>query len=169
MKHVILIATILFSTTISTFSQTSESYFKKGETKKNEGNYKAAIEEYTNAVKADPQNFNAILQRAYCFNMLSDYESAIKDYTKVIEIKRDQKYAYLSRGSTKNKLKRYKEAITDFDKVLELDPNNQEAYINRGFAKKGLGDADGACEDWKKSKKLGNKEAKIILKNNHCR
>ena len=50
-----------------------------------------------------------------------------------------------------------------------LDPNNQEAYNNRGWSKKFLGDTKGACADWKKSKKLGNKEAKIIYKNNHCK
>lgn len=32
-----------------------------------------------------------------------------------------------------------------------------------------LGDVKGACEDWNKSKKLGNEEAKIILKNNYCK
>jgi hypothetical protein len=32
-----------------------------------------------------------------------------------------------------------------------------------------MGDTEGACEDWNKSKQLGNAEAKIILKNNHCK
>lgn len=40
---------------------------------------------------------------------------------------------------------------------------------NRGWAKKFLGDKDGACKDWQTSKKMGNEEAKIILKNNQCR
>lgn len=168
MKKIILL-TILLLVGANGFSQTSESYFNKGELKKNNDNYKGAIEDYSNAIKVDSQNINAILQRAFCFNMLSEYESAIKDYTHVIGIQKTNKYAYLSRGSTKNKLKKYKEAIVDFDKVLEINPADQEAYNNRGFAKKGLGDTEGACEDWKKSKKLGNKEAKIILQNNHCR
>jgi hypothetical protein len=53
--------------------------------------------------------------------------------------------------------------------VLNIDPNNQEAYNNRGWAKNGLGLYKEACLDWKTSKKLGNEEAKIILKNNNCK
>jgi tetratricopeptide (TPR) repeat protein len=78
-------------------------------------------------------------------------------------------WAYISRGSALNKLKRFQEAMSDFNKALELDPENQEAYNNRGWAKKGLGDDKAACEDWKKSKKMGNEEAKIILGNSGCR
>ena len=59
-------------------------------------------------------------------------------------------------------------AIKDFNMAIEIDPKNSEAYNNRGWSKKGLGDKDGACQDWKTSKKMGNEEAKIILKNNQC-
>ncbi|MCC6690317.1 MAG: tetratricopeptide repeat protein, partial [Bacteroidia bacterium] len=81
----------------------------------------------------------------------------------------DHEYAYVSRGSAKNKLKNFKEALLDFDRALQLKPDDCEAYNNRGWAKKGLGDEDGACKDWHYSKKKGNDEAKIIIKNNHCR
>jgi Flp pilus assembly protein TadD len=66
------------------------------------------------------------------------------------------------------KLKKYGEAKADFDDVIAADPENSEAYNNRGWCKKRLGNKEGACEDWKTSKKLGNSEAKIILKNNGC-
>ena len=165
------------------FSQDAESLFKTAEQKKKIGDtrlsnndekgaadaYKEAIAAYTKTIGVDPKYKNAFLQRAWCYNYLKDYESVIKDYTKVIEIQHDSKYAYLSRGSAKNKLKKYKEAIEDFDKVIELDPKNHEAYCNRGEAKKGLGDNEGACADWKKAKKMGNGDAKILLENNHCR
>ncbi len=68
-----------------------------------------------------------------------------------------------------NKQKKYKEAMADYDRVLSLDPKNTEAYNNRGWCKKWLTDTDGACADWNTSKRLGSEEAKIILKNNHCK
>ena len=98
-----------------------------------------------------------------------EYKGAIEDYSRVIELDPKHKWAYLSRGAAKNKLNEFKEAMIDFTKVLELDPKDQEAYNNRGFSKKGLDDQAGACADWNKSKKMGNEEAKIILKNNHCK
>jgi len=161
------IGAILLS--INVFGQSSEDFFRKGEIKKNAGDYRAAIYEYSAAINADAKNINAILQRAFCFNIFSEYDAAIKDYTTIIAIDKTQKFAYLSRGSAKNKLKQYAEAMVDFNKVLEIDPSNQEAYNNRGFSKKGLGDKDAACKDWQKSKKMGNKEAKIIIENNHCK
>ena len=66
-------------------------------------------------------------------------------------------------------MERYEEAMKDFNEALEIDPKDQEAFNNRGFSKKGLGDKDGACKDWKSSRKLGNEEAKLILKNNYCK
>ena len=59
--------------------------------------------------------------------------------------------------------------MTDFNEALRIEPKNQEAFNNRGWAKSGLGRAAVACEDWNMSKKLGNEEAKIILKNNQCK
>jgi len=75
----------------------------------------------------------------------------------------------MSRGSAYNKIKEYQKALADFNRAISIDPENQEAYNNRGWSKKYLGDFKGACADWKKSKKLGNAEAKIIYKNNHCK
>ena len=54
-------------------------------------------------------------------------------------------------------------------KPSKLTQKEPEAYNNRGFTKKLSGDLQGACADWNISKKLGNDEAKVILKNNHCK
>jgi tetratricopeptide (TPR) repeat protein len=75
----------------------------------------------------------------------------------------------VSRGSAYNKLDQHGAAIADLDIAIELDPANSEAFNNRGWSKKALDDPDGACADWMESKRLGNPEARIILKNNHCK
>lgn len=164
----ILLTTILIIVSLISFSQTSNELFKKAQAKFNQGDYKEAIELYTKAYEADPENLNAILQRGFAYGLIEDYTSAISDYNKFIEKNDNQVWAYISRGSAYNKTKQYDKAIKDFNKVIQLDPKNTEAYNNRGWAKKFKGDKKGACADWKKSKKYGNKEAKIILKNNKC-
>ena len=168
----ILITTITFSTLC--YSQDGESFFKKGELKFNAGKYKEAIADYNDAIKADPKVVNYYLRRAFCYGMEQKYELSIADYRKVIELKPEHVWAYINCGSANNKLKRYNDALADFNKALEIEPKNDdamaEAYNNRGWAKDGLGDAKGACDDWKKSKKLGNDEArKVIMKNTHCK
>ena len=39
---------------------------------------------------------------------------------------------------------------------LKINPNDAEAYYNRGIAKELIGDLNGACDDAKKSIKLGS-------------
>ena len=127
------------------------------------------IDEYNKAIEIDAGYVNAYLQRGFCRNILKDFTGAIEDFSKVISMEPNHRWAYVSRGSARNKTGEYQAAIDDFNKALELDPTDQEAYNNRGFSKKLMGDKKGACEDWNTSKKLGNEEAKIILKNNNCK
>ncbi len=146
-----------------------EKLFHEGEKAYNSGSYAKAIGFFDQVIQRDPGHLNAHLQRGFCHSLQFNYELAVADFTAVIEQKGDHLWAYTSRGSAYNKLGRYELAMRDFDTVLTLDPKNQEAYNNRGWARKGLGDMDGACQDWKASKKMGNGEAKIILGNNRCK
>lgn len=168
MKYLPLIFSIAFLSAQS-LAQNADSFYNKAEIKSNTGNYQAAIVLYTRAIKVNPKFTRAYYKRAFAHSMLKDYAAAVKDYSAVISKNPKHTWSYISRGSSYNKLKKYDLAVTDFDKALEIDPTNQEAYNNRGWAKLGLDDKKGACKDWKKSKKLGNGEAKIILENNHCK
>ncbi len=160
---------LLSSLPMLAYAQTAEDFFKEGEAKSRQSNYEAAIEEYTKAISVDAQYWNAYLKRAFCYGLIQNYEKAIEDYTVTIGAEPDKIFSYQSRGSAHYKLGHYTEAMADFNKVLELDPKNQEAYNNRGFVKKSIGDKEGACKDWYTSKRMGNEEAKIIIKNNNCR
>jgi tetratricopeptide (TPR) repeat protein len=151
------------------FSQSAEECFKEAEQKFKTGNYQEAVDWYSKAIQSDGNNLNYFFKRGFAYGLLNKYEEAILDYSRIIEKQGDHIYALTSRGSAYNKLGKYNEAMSDFNHVLEIDPKNQEAFNNRGWCKKFLGDMDGACKDWHQSKKMGNEEAKIILKNNKCR
>ena len=157
-----------FEVTSTAFSQDISEKVAQGQHEVQKGNYETVISYFNEAVEIDPEYLDAYAKRAFAHSMLQEYEKAISDYTRLIELNPNFVIAYLSRGSAYNKLERYKEALADFDKVIILAPSNSEAFNNRGWSKKGLGDKKGACADWKTSKKMGNEEAKIILKNNQC-
>lgn len=168
LKKTLLLFTVIAFSLISQ-GQTAEDYFKEGEAKSKQRNFIGAIEEYSKAIQADPKLWNAYVKRAFCYGLTDQYDKAVEDYTVAIAAEPEKIYSYQSRGSAHYKLGHYPEALADFNKVLELDPKNQEAFNNRGFVKKSLGDKEGACKDWYTSKKMGNDEAKIIIKNNNCR
>lgn len=150
-------------------TEEAEASFKQGEAAYRAGGYAKAVEHFTHALTIDPDHLNAYLQRGFSYSIQGEYKLAIADFTSVLERKPDHLWAYTSRGSAYAKMGRNDLAMADFNKVLELDPHDQEAYNNRGWAKKAEGDLKGACSDWKASRKMGNEEAKIILKNNNCR
>ena len=168
MKNVVLLITMALLS-FSSFAQDAEAVFNKAEGLFAAGKYEDAAELYARVLKTDPENMNAYLRRGFCLSVLERYDEAIADYTFVVQQHPNHPFAYLSRGSAYNKKEEWKLALADFDKVLSLDPKNQEAYNNRGWAKTDLGLHKEACKDWKASKKLGNAEAKIIMKNNHCK
>lgn len=168
MKKTVFLLVMMFWAIFS-FAQNAEATFNKAENLFATGKYKEASSLYTLVIEADPDNMNAYLRRGFCHSVLQQYDESIKDYSYVIEKHPKHPFAYLSRGSAYNKKQEFKTAIIDFDRVLNMEPKNQEAYNNRGWAKNGLGLYKEACKDWKTSRKLGNEEAKIILKNNHCK
>jgi tetratricopeptide (TPR) repeat protein len=146
-----------------------EELFHQGEAAYRNGGYAKAIDLFSQVLAMDPDHLNAYLQRGFCHSLQREYDLAVADFSNVLKRKPDHLWAYTSRGSAYAKMGRNADAMADFNKVIALDPDNQEAFNNRGWTKKTLGDADGACNDWRASRKLGNEEAKIILKNNHCR
>ena len=147
----------------------SATFFNKGMQSFMNVRYKEAIELFSKAIDADSLNFDAWIKRGFVRSNVGDFEGELSDYTHVIEKDPIHKWAYISRGGAKNRTGEYQSAILDLNKAIEIDGNDAEAYNNRGFSKKSLGDLEGACADWYKSKQLGNEEAKIILKNNHCK
>lgn len=158
---------VLFSSSV--FAQNDDKTFSKAESLFAVGKYEEAAELYSSVIESEPENLNAFLRRGFCNSVQKNYDKAIMDFTSVIEVHSEHPFAYISRGSAYNKLEKYELAMADFSKALSIDPKNQEAYNNRGWAKNGLELYKEACADWKVSKKLGNEEAKIILKNNHCK
>lgn len=168
-KFLLVILAMTAVTDVSAQEKSAEEYFKEAELLYRNFDYNEAIPFYDKAIELDPANPTYYLQRGFCKNITKDFDGAVSDFSALIDLSPGNGFAYVSRGSALNKMERYEEAMEDFNKALEIDPKDQEAYNNRGFSKKGLGDKDGACKDWKSSRKLGNEEAKLILKNNYCK
>ena len=154
---------------LSGSAQDAEVTFKKAENLFASGKYEEAEKLYSQVIESGSKSMNAYLRRGFCRSVLERYDESIADYSHVIDKHPKHPFAYLSRGSAYNKMEKWQDALIDFNMVLNIDPKNQEAYNNRGWAKNGMGLYKEACKDWKTSRKLGNEEAKIILKNNHCK
>lgn len=160
---------LIFWFSTQCYAQTAKDFFLQGKIHYNNGRYEKAIEQFNHAIALDSSDANYFLQRGFCKGLLGEYESSIADFTRAFQLDPSNKFALVSRGSAKSKLGLFQEAIEDFNLAIALDPDYAEAYNNRGFAFKALGNHQAACQDWQTSKKKGNEEAVIILKNNRCK
>ena len=111
-------------------SNTKDWHIKKGNTYKNNGEFKEAIECYEKAVEIDPKDAFVWYNMGIAHKALKKYEKAIECYEKVVEI--DPKYAkaWSNMGNTYDDLKKFEKAIECYEKAVKIDPNYIRAQNN---------------------------------------
>jgi tetratricopeptide (TPR) repeat protein len=166
---VLLLLTLIVQSGLAQNKAKSNEFYNKAMVQFRLSHPKEAIKLLDEALSLDTLNYNAYIKRGFMKGSVGNFEGELNDYNTVLNFDSAHVQAYLSRGSAYSKLKKYDLAMNDFNKVLMFDASNYEAFNNRGFVKKAQGDFEGACMDWSYSKKMGNEEAIIILKNNHCK
>ncbi|XP_065830517.1 tetratricopeptide repeat protein 28-like isoform X1 [Oscarella lobularis] len=88
------------------------------------GEFRAAIDMYTEAIALDLNNHVLISNRSAAFVHIKKYQEALSDADKVVELKPDWAKGYYRRGIALHHLKRHTEAIVAFSKGLGLDSGN---------------------------------------------
>jgi tetratricopeptide (TPR) repeat protein len=84
------------------------------------GDYKGAIEDYTQVITIKPDDANAYYNRGNARADLGDCQGAIADYTQAININPNDAQAYYNRGNVLAELGDKQGAIADFQKACEL-------------------------------------------------
>lgn len=87
------------------------------------------------ALKRNPKDPAALLQRAKAKSYLREYPAAQLDYSAALRYQRNNPDAYYNRGVNHLMLKQYKAAATDFAGALKYRPDDKESLFGRGVAK----------------------------------
>jgi len=122
----------------------------RGITSALEGQYEAAIAQFTRAFQRNPVFAEAYYNRGLVDIEIGQLGQAISDFSKAVEIKPGFTEGYYSRGPIYVALKKYDQAITDFTKVIQSDPDSAETYFMRALACYADGQYDKAWEDVRK-------------------
>ena len=133
--------------------QTAEDYYKTANDYSDNGEYQLGINNYTKALRINPDYAIAYLFRGNAYHALGKYEDAISDYTMSIRIDPNYADAYYKRGISNYSNEKYKDAIADYTKVIGINPEGINAYWGRGLAKEKAGMP--FCYDYKKACDLG--------------
>ena len=118
MKKLLL---VLLALPLLGFGQTAEEYFNKAEDYVENEQYQLAIDNYTSAIKINPDYAKAYNNRGSAYANLENYKAAIADYTSAIRINPDFASAYKNRGlAKKNTGQSY---CSDYKRACDLGDN----------------------------------------------
>jgi len=98
-------------------------FFKRAYAKNTLGDYKGAIEDYSESIRLKPDDAVAYNNRGCAKKSLYQYKGAIEDYTQAIKLSPDSLY-YRNRGNAKRALQNYAGAIDDYCEAVCLDPED---------------------------------------------
>lgn len=131
-------------------AQTAEDFYSSALTKYHEGNFKAAIADFTRSIELDP-SFSSYIRRGEARLQIEDEENAILDFDKAIALRPDLSETYHYRGMAKQRTKKYNDAIKDFDMAISISKKYAQALCSRAEVKLKLKDVDGAFNDYKEA------------------
>ena len=125
--------------------------YLEGVDKYEKGQYKEAIQDFTQVIALNPQDARAYNQRGDAFYRLGNYQKAQLDASIAIGLNPQDANAYYDRGFSNYQLGKYKEAIADYTKAIQLNAKNPYTYYGRGLARVEMKDHQRAMADFNKA------------------
>ncbi|KAI9144276.1 stress-induced-phosphoprotein 1-like protein [Paraphysoderma sedebokerense] len=101
------------------------------------GDFKEAINFFTQAIDQDPTNHVLFSNRSAAYASLKEFDKALEDAEKTVELKKDWGKGYSRKGAALFGLGKHQEARKCYEEGLEVDPNN-------ATLKKGIEDVENA-------------------------
>ncbi len=119
----------------------------------NDERVRLALSDFDEALRLDPELFDAFIERGNLRCNLGQRQEGIEDYSRAIEIKPSAS-AYFNRGNVHRQLREFDEAISDYEEAKRLNPKHSKVYANLGIAHLMNGDKPAAVKIWKEGLNL---------------
>ncbi|OHD23157.1 MAG: hypothetical protein A2086_10210 [Spirochaetes bacterium GWD1_27_9] len=111
-----------------------------------------AIIDFRDAIKLDPQNYEAFLNLSYSYIYKGDTKEALVVLTEATSLNNDaNELIYFIKGGLNFLQGKNKEAVDDFNKTIEKSPDFVYAYNLRGSTYTNIGEYDNALKDYSKA------------------
>jgi cytochrome c-type biogenesis protein CcmH/NrfG len=111
----------------------------------------ARLQQLEDAVRANPQDFNSLVELGNAAFGQRNYDQAVQYYRRALDVNPRDVDVRTDLGTTFFFADRYDEAIAEFQKSLEINPTHPQSLFNLGVAYlQGKNDPDGAVKLWEK-------------------
>ncbi len=134
--------------------QLSELYHSRGGTQKDDS---AAMLDYDLALRFDPKNVSALIDRAAVYTRRREYNRAVQELTFALSLPLSEygrKVAHQWRGRAHRGNGDYDRAIADHTQAIRIDPKYANAFVARALAWEGKKDIDRAAADYSEAIRL---------------
>lgn len=152
----------LWNHVINVRGETFLALLERGNLERQQGDYQAALKDYSRAIDLNPHYYKTYDRRGNLFLLLENYPAAITDFTKSLKMHPGGAFAHCSLGFTYRKTKDYPKALKHLEKALQIDPENADAYFNRGKIFLIQQKYTAACSDLEKALSFGLAEQNEI-------
>lgn len=116
--------------------------------------YKQTIQDFTQAIRLDPNKPNLYINRGNAYAVIEQMELAIQDFTQAIKLDPFNAIPYSWKGAAHNFIKQHRKAIEDLSQAIEIDPTVTTAYTFRAITFVELNQIQDALKDLKMHLKL---------------
>jgi tetratricopeptide (TPR) repeat protein len=131
--------------------EASNAVMNRGNAFRAKQDWDRALRDYDEAIKLNPRNAGAYVDRAAVLSHNGEYDDAIKDLNGALRMNPNQWEAYFNRAGDFRDSGRLDEAVADLERVMQLNPKFAGAYINRGAVYLQKGKVDSAIADYNKA------------------
>jgi tetratricopeptide (TPR) repeat protein len=121
--------------------------YDRGKSAFDGGRYDAAVADFAEAIKLDPNRDHLFYVRACAWYGKADYDRAVEDLNEAIRLKPTDSMLFATRGDAELMRRNFDSARKDADEALRLDPKSDFALVVRADALRLTEDYDGARRD----------------------
>lgn len=126
-------------------------------------NFDEALSEFELSLKLDKTLYKALVGLGKTYIALGRFDASGNCFKKALKQHHTPTDAHYFLGILFLQKGDYKSGVKSFNEVLDAQPANGQAYYNRGMCHARMRIMDKACEDWRKAKELGVKDAELLV------